>query len=322
MMNGQGSFKPQERDLSILRGFFESRIMTSAHVSALHFEGKTEATKKRLQKLKAAGIVGERRRRVNEPSILFLTKKAFQILNREGILNEYPRIGLSSVEKRAQVSELTLRHELEVMDVKSAFHSHLRGISNLTIAEFTTWPLLCQFEAFRPGVWGQQVLVKPDGFFRIHEKEADGGLSEQAFFLEVDRSSETLETLVARAGCYVDYYKSGGFAMRNGAPRSAYKEYPFRVLMIFKNAERRNNIAERLLENIPPVIGRVCLSTMEELKRNPFGPIWISPLEYRQATSGTVFSPEGKPKAWGYKRQTEREIHVEKNIQKFSLFDT
>lgn len=67
------------------------------------------------------------------------------------------------------------------------------------------------------------MLVKPDGFIRIHEKEKGDGLFEHSFFLEVDRSSETQDTLVARAGCYWDYYKSGGFAMRNGAARTAYR---------------------------------------------------------------------------------------------------
>ncbi len=53
--------------------------------------------------------------------------------------------------------------------------------------------------------YGSDVLVKPDGFIRIHEKEADGGLSEHALFLEVDRSSETQDTLVNRTETYLTY---------------------------------------------------------------------------------------------------------------------
>ncbi len=125
------------------------------------------------------------------------------------------------------------------MDVKAAFCSAIRGSGRFTVAEFSTWPLLYQFEAFRPGHSSAEVIVKPDGFIRIHEKETDGGLSEHTFFLEVDRSSETQDTLVARAGCYLDYYKSGGFAVRNGGTRADFKDYPFRVLMVFKTAEDR-----------------------------------------------------------------------------------
>lgn len=48
--------------------------MTAGHVATLYFEGKREYTKKRLQKLKTTGFIGERTRRVNEPSLLSLTR--------------------------------------------------------------------------------------------------------------------------------------------------------------------------------------------------------------------------------------------------------
>jgi hypothetical protein len=65
----------QERDFAFLRGLFECRVMTNDHATALYFAGKNEAAKKRLQKIKAAGLVTERPRRAFEPSILFLTHK-------------------------------------------------------------------------------------------------------------------------------------------------------------------------------------------------------------------------------------------------------
>jgi len=309
----------QDRDLVILRGLFESRIMTSAHVAALYFGGRKEAAKKRLQKLKTAGLIGERTRRVYEPSVLYLTQKALAFLRAQGVLSEYPQLGPFSLEKRARVSNITIHHELEIMDVKTAFHAAISKKANFTIAEFSTWPLLYQFEAYRPGYNVAEVTVKPDGFIRIHEKESDGGLSEHTYFLEVDRSSETQDTLVARAGSYLDYYKSGGFAERNGAPRSAYKDYPFRVLMIFRNAERRNNTAERLLQSNPPILTQACLTTIEEVKTDPLGAIWICPTDYRYATKGTPFDSGQRREAWGYKRQTAREVFVEKKIKKFPI---
>lgn len=305
--------------MALLRTLFESRIMTTGHIATIHFDGKKEAAKKRLQKLKAAQLIGERTQRVNEPSVLFLTRQAFALLESEGVLKDYPPIAKSSLEKRARVSELTLRHELEVMDVKAAFHSAIRKTESFSAAEFSTWPLLNQFQACRDGYGGAEVLVKPDGFIRIHEKEADGGLSEHTFFLEVDRSSETQDMLVARAGCYFDYFKSGGFAVRNGAPRSAFREYWFRVLMVFKTAERRNNTAERLLQNIPPILSHACLSTFEEVTTNPLGPIWIQPFDYRKATKETPFDSELRRDTWAYKRQSAREEFVERNVRKIRI---
>jgi hypothetical protein len=269
----------QQRDFEVLCGLFECRVMTTLHVAALYFEGRREAGKKRLQKLKAAGLISERGRRVNEPSVLFLTRKGFALLSNENLLSDYPRLSAAAFEKRADVSALTIRHELEVMDVKAAFYSALKNLEKFSIAEFSTWPRLHEFKALRPGYDTTEVLVKPDGFMRIHEKEKDGGVSEHTFFLEVDRSTETQGTLVNRAGCYLDYYKSGGFAVANGASRSAYKEYPFRVLIVLKSAERRENTADKLLHGNPPIRTLVYLSTLSEATADPVGKIWIRPAD-------------------------------------------
>ena len=43
----------QERDLELLRGLFESRVMTLAHAGDLFFDSKPQAAKKRVQKLKS-----------------------------------------------------------------------------------------------------------------------------------------------------------------------------------------------------------------------------------------------------------------------------
>src|SRR5213083_1434697 len=116
----------QERDLALLQGLFESRIMTLAHVSAIHFDGAAEAAKKRVQKLKGAGVVGERPRRAYEPSILFLTRKAFATLSERGVLSQYPQLPWALLEKRAHVSPHTLRHELDVLEVKATLTRAVR----------------------------------------------------------------------------------------------------------------------------------------------------------------------------------------------------
>jgi Replication-relaxation len=221
-------------------------------------------------------------------------------------------------QKRAQVSDLTIQHELEVMDVKAAFHSTIHKTENFAVTEFSTWPLLHQFDSVHLNR-GADVLVKPDGFVRVHEHDADGGVFEHSFFLELDRSSQTQDTLATRAGAYLEHYRSGGFAIKNGATRDAYKEYPFRVLFVFKNAERRNNMAERLLQSMPPILTLVYLSTFAEVKADPLGPIWIRPLDYREVTKATSFDSEGWHEKFGYKRQSAREIFVEQKIRKSKL---
>lgn len=314
------SISLQDRDVALLRGLFESRVMTARHVAAIYFAGAREAAKKRLQKLKGAGYVTERARRAYEPSLLLLAPKGLALLRNQGVLAEYPSFSVPDLARRARVSALTVNHELEVMDVKAAFHMAVARLKGFSIVEFNTWPQLNEFEARRPGFAGGNVPVRPDGFIRLHEEERDGGLSEHALFLEVDRSTEKLETIVARAGCYHDYYRSGGFAARNGGDRSAYREYPFRVLIAFKTAERRNNVAERLLHGNPPVFALVHLSTLEEVKNEPTAAIWIRPLDYRNATEGWSSGPGNRFGQRGYQRQTARDMLVEQRVKKQLLF--
>lgn len=307
----------QSRDLALFRALFESRIMTTAHVAILHFDGSREAAKKRIQKLKGAGYLSERTRRVNEPSVLFLAPKAFDTLRDEGILQSYPQIPVSSLIKRSQVKDATLRHELDVMDIKSGFHATARRNPSLMVAQFTTWPLLSQFNVSMNGR-PLDVRVKPDGFVRIHEQTQDGRF-EHTFYLEADRSSEALDVLVTKALCYGAHYRSGGFAVNQGGTRDRFKEYPFRVLMVFKSAERRNNVAERLIQSTPPVLTQVCLSTFDEVTSNPFGLVWIQPKDYRDATLGTPFDPSRSRPHGTYRTHSERQAFVEARIKKIPL---
>jgi hypothetical protein len=315
------SISIQPRDFSLLAGLFECRVMTAEHVCILYFDGKREYTKKRLQKLKAAGLISERKRLVNKPSILFLTRKGFKLLHSHGRLMEYPPFGANSFEARANVSESTLRHELEIMDVKAAFHAALGKSDVFSLERFSTWPQLYQFETPRPG-HGADILVKPDSFIRIHEKEAGTKGFFHECFLEVDRSNETQDRLVGKAGCYMDYYKSGGFAVRNGGSRSQVKDFPFRVLMVLKSPERRNNTAARLAHNNPPILRQVWLTTLAEVTADPLGPIWILPADYRAVTAGTPFYKERPSRAFEYRRQPEREAFVEEKIKKWRLLET
>ena len=310
----------KDRDIELLRGLFECRVMTAAHIATLFFGDKSEYAKKRLQKLKAAGLVAERPRRPSEPAVLFLTRKALNLLRERGDLEKYPQLGISALERRAGVSDLTIRHELEVMDVKAAFHAAIRKTRAFSLAEFTTWPLLHEFEVAPPGYGGKSVLVKPDGFILIHEQERDGGVSAHPpFFLEVDRGGELQDILTAKAGRYLEHYRSGGFAAKQGAPRAEYKEHPFRVLMVFKSAERRNNTAERLLLHNPPILTQVCLSTLKEVTADPLGPVWIQPRDFHAALRGTPFDPERRRGAREYRSQPEREALVEAKINRIRL---
>lgn len=309
-----------ERDMQLLRGLFEARVMTLAHAAVFHFGGSIEAAMKRVQKLKAAGYIAERPRRVYQPSILFLTKQAFTLLHERGALVDYPRLGAAALQKRVRVSELTLRHELSVLDVKAAFCRALRDDPANRLEEFGTWPLLYRFRA-APGVGMRDVTVRPDGFIRVHQHLPDDQVAEEMFFLELDRSTETQATLAAKAACYGDFYRRGGMAARYGRPRSEFKRFPFRVLFVFANDERRNNAAHRMLLNQPAVLTQAWLTTLPELLADPLGSIWVQPIDYRDAVAGTAFDLLAGEFDGPYVRRTEREKLVASCVRKMRIFE-
>lgn len=304
----------QVRDLELLRGLYVSRLMTLGQIAKIHFDGKTEMAKKRVQKLKAAGFLSDRKRKPYEPSILFLTRTGFTTLSQLGILQDLPQLPWAAVERRLKVSELTLRHELEVMNVKAAFHAAFRDAAGFSITAFETWPALYDFTV--PAGSGWEIAVKPDSFVRIQEERAEGTY-EHIFFIEVDRSTEALNTLLRRARAYLAYYQSGGLAERFGRPRSDYRAYPFRVLMLFKTVERRNNFALGLLHGFPPIFTQVWLSTIAEATTTPLEPIWVRPIDYR-ALSAT---PRLNCDPTRYRRSIDRDHLIARAIQRSRLFD-
>ncbi len=201
------------------------------------------------------------------------------------------------------------------MDVKAAFHAAVAKSPNLSMQEFSTWPLLHEFRVTRPNS-GAEVPVKPDGFIRVHEKETDTASFAYDCFIEVDRSSEVQEILVAKAACYQEFYRSGGFAVRNGASASEFREFPFRVLIVFKSAARRNNTAERLAQHLPPILTQAWLTTFAEITADPLGAIWILPMDYRNLVAGTPFHHDRSKPRFEYRPQPMRDNFIEVNIKK------
>jgi hypothetical protein len=280
----------QPRDLEFLGLLLHTRILTLTHAVTLIFNGGKEAAKKRVQKLKTAGLVLERRRRVYEPSVLYLSKRGFECLREHGALPE-ECADITSFSKRAAISELTLRHELQVLDVKVAFHEAAKRRENVSLAEFSTWPRQYEFSVREDDARYSGVkTVKPDGYVRIHQKEESGDTTwEHLFFLEIDRSTEKLETLVQKAVYYNRFYREGGMAIRFRKTAEEYKDFPFRVLIVCKSEERRDNIAKMLMEMQPPILTLVCLSTLKEVCDDPFGQIWRLPADYT-----TRMAPHGE----------------------------
>ena len=186
------------RGILRLRGLFESRVMTLAHITALYFDGKKEMTKKRLQKLKAAGLIRERPRRVSDPSILHLTWMGYLSLRDNGQVEDDSRLSPKTFTRRMRVSPLTLSHEIAIGDALMAYTVALRDNERFKLLEFSVWPRRYSFIVDRAY---RRVEVQPDGYIRILDK-SDSEKSELHFFLEVDRGTETIERLAEKCVNY------------------------------------------------------------------------------------------------------------------------
>ncbi len=269
----------QPRDFHFLRGLLESRLMTLHHAALLYFNGRKEAAKKRLQKLKRSALLIERRRRVYQPSILLLSKRGFQVLREAGQLPDLPAVTWTEVRRRARVTDAMLRHHLTVLDFKAALTQALAKEDGFSLTEFSTWRLASPIVASIDR--NSFDNIQPDAFIRIMDQSQN---LEQVFFLEIDRPRELLEHLIARIVRYRDYYRRGDFAQFSGGAPEQYEKFPFRVLIVFRNRQRRNNAAERLLLLSKPILRQAWLATLDEFLANPLGSLWVTPHAYRRFT--------------------------------------
>lgn len=323
--------KPQlsDRDRLVFRDLIESRVMTLAQISALHFDGSYEYAKKRLQQLKAAAYVSERKARSNPgryfASMLSLARGGFAAVADEPFVR-HERMSWDDLRGRLDFSEATLAHEIEVIDMKVAFTQAIRAVPSLVLEEFSTHPRRFQFDTEH--LERERIFtLKPDAYARVVPR-GDG--VERAFFFEWDRSSEARRKLGIKAWGYQRYFDSGAFALwngvpdkRNGVPVEERDRYPLTPIFVLPNAERRNNTAEHLLQLRQPKTGKrlrrdaVLLTTHAEFLANPLGSIYLTLAGYREATAGTVYDPDRHKTTT---RVIERDRLVELRARKSALF--
>ena len=265
------------RDVAILRDLFDSRILTARQLADIHFHGSRNAAKQRLWALKRAGHLAARfGSGAGEQQPLRLTRKGFEHLRAHGHLADYPRVTWLTMSKRLKVSDLTLGHELDVGALKAAFHRVVRGLGSVSITTAVTWPRLLRFSA-RPSHTTEPVRVSPDGFVRLAQQVEPGMLRQLDFFLEVDRSTETLARIVERTAAYVAHYTTGGYAKRQGGndPRA----FPYRVLWTFRTQSRLDHFLRACREHARPILKMAWATTHARAIADPFAAIWRRPVD-------------------------------------------
>jgi len=208
-------------------------------------------------------------------------------LRDEGHVDDDSRLSPKTFTRRMRVSPLTLAHEIAIGDVKTACTVALRGNDRFELLEFSVWPRRYGFTVDREY---RTVPVQPDGYIRLLEKNAKDA-PEYHFFLEVDKGTETIERLAEKCVNYREYHRSGGYAEFCGLKREARKSRPFRVLVVCKSEQRRNNLAQRLLQFHPPFSTMILIGTLGECVHDPLGQIWMTPSAFKQVMLPQLVPP-------------------------------
>jgi hypothetical protein len=240
--------------------------------------------KKRVRRLKAAGYLSERPRRIGEPSMLHLTWKGYSALRTGGHVGEDSALSPQTFTRRMGVSAHMLAHELMIGDVKAVFTVAIGDSARFSDLNFDVWPRRYEFTVNRDN---RRVPVKPDGHIRFVEKRNDEEF-EYHYFFEADTGSETLDRVVEKCVNYRNYYRRGGYAVFCGGTEDEYKSHPFRVLVVCQSEKRRTNIAERLLQVDPPFSTMILLTTLAECASDPLGGIWMTAKTYGEVVADGV----------------------------------
>ena len=192
-----------ERDMAIIRQVACLRLMSARQIQAVHFpvvEHDSESAATRARQRVLARLIRERllirlERRIGGVRagsvglVLALGPLGQRVLALDGPRRRSYEPGLRFFDHTSAVSQL-------VVDVTVASR---RGLLDLldAQAEPRCWR---EFS----GVGGGRRLVRPDAFLAL-----GGGGYLLHWFIEVDRSSESLPVVVRKCRLYADYYQSG-----------------------------------------------------------------------------------------------------------------
>lgn len=262
----------QERDVALLLELQLSGFSTLKLLSNLYFGGRTEATRKRLAKLREGKYISAEVRNTLNERLFKLGKLGAEALKVRGMFNA------RETRTASKLSDVMLIHELGILEIKAGICSSSTGkcveppkFELRTNRRFLGVALLDRV----------QPSIIPDAYLEFFLNDAPR--SPKRFFIEYDRSTESLRVLTNKLTGYLEYYRSGEFARSLGKNPIDYKRYPFRVLLVVQSMERKNNIAARLIAISPPILSIVWIATHTDVISDAAGQIWTRPMDYRLA---------------------------------------
>jgi hypothetical protein len=282
----------QPRDFEILENVFDSRFTTIRHAAAIHFNGSVDAAKRRLRRLAGAGLLRAQRSGLQSPSVIYrLAPRALHLLmeSTRGASGTSPSrhpVKANSVQQRRMTNPIRpgrLAHELAMLDVKAILQPAIDAVPHLRVHEFGTWPERYAFNAHSSS---RTKTKKPDGFLQVLEHWPRQERPNDVYhYIEVDRGSEARDVVVEKLDAYEHHLRSGMFARRTGWSLARGLRPKFRVLLIVESPDSLRRCLT-LMESIAarrPHDTLTRATTLDELRRNPLGDIWLDAESMRKA---------------------------------------
>lgn len=281
----------QPRDLALLADVFDNRFITITHAQRLHFgDVSRQAVEKRLRELTVAGLLATQATDLQTHKTIYRpTRKAVEALSTAGALvNINDDDWDARLRKRYTGKIGSLKHELAVLDVKAALGPAIRNApgSHLRLMEFGIWPSPYKFPR-PPGARRRE--LEPDGFLHVREHLPSQLPRDVYFYVELDHASnERRDDLLDKIDAYKHHLDSGGFAQWLGVPSASRDEATFRVLFIILSADadrRLDNVLKRVCDRRPTINSLPWFTTLDTLRSDPLGSVWLTPSTYRDSTA-------------------------------------
>lgn len=247
-----------EREFKILEVLNVAKFMTTDQLKRQLFTGlKTDLAAKRAtnrvsRKLENEGLIAKLPRRVggfyreknggSSESVWYLTDVGYKVLRLK-------KPKLPPGRKRPPAPNvLFLEHQLMITEVATYFRE----------MELSQKIEQLNFE-FEPNCWrgflnaGEPVSLKPDLFAKLVNTGYD-----EAYFIEVDRATESVQKIFKKCQTYVSYFNTGIEEKTTGLT-------PY-IVWVVPNHKRQEQIEKMLREKLPEVSVLFTVIMAEELK--------------------------------------------------------
>ena len=193
-----------DRDLAILRTLQGFRLATGDHLRRLHFTEGSPITRDRrcrsvLKRLTDAGLIGRLDRRVGG---LHGGSQGFVYSLRGRGSGALARLdGTEPRRPRGEPGERFVAHVLAITETYVRLREGTGPECRHELLSFDPEPTC--WRRF-PAPHGGVTVLRPDAYIRVADTDY-----EDAFFVEIDRATESLTTIRAKCQAYAAYWRSG-----------------------------------------------------------------------------------------------------------------